>query len=48
VALESLVGKLALENEFLKGAVRSTARPKNEPTSVVAGPVASQLPKDVG
>jgi transposase-like protein len=47
-ALERLVGKLALENEFLKGALRSAARPKSAPTSVVAGPMVSRLPKDAG
>lgn len=47
-ALERLVGKLALENEFLKGASRSVARQPRETTSVVAGPVASQSPKDAG
>ena len=34
-ALERLVGKLVLENEFLKGAM-----------SVIAGPVISRSPKD--
>lgn len=47
-ALERLVGKLALENEFLKGASRSVARQPRGPTSVVAGPVASQSLKDAG
>ena len=45
-ALERLVGKLALENEFLKGASRDAQRPKNETTSVIAGPVVSRSPKD--
>jgi transposase len=47
-ALERLVGKLALENEFLKGASRHVRQTKNASTSVVAGPVVSQLQKDVG
>jgi transposase-like protein len=41
-ALERLVGKQALELEFLKGAVRSGASPRNGPTSAVAGPPASR------
>ena len=47
-ALERLVGKLVLENEFLKGASRDAARPRSETTSVVAGPVASRSLKDAG
>jgi transposase len=47
-ALERLVGKLVLENEFLKGASRHTRQPTSGPTSVVAGPVVSPSPKDVG
>ena len=43
-ALERLVGKLVLENEFLKGASRDAARPRSESTSVIAGPVVSRLP----
>jgi transposase-like protein len=45
-ALERLVGKLALENEFLKGASRDAARPRSESGSVVVGPVVSRSPKD--
>jgi transposase-like protein len=45
-ASERLVGKLALENEFLKGAQRSAAQPKSAVTSVIAGPVVSRSPKD--
>ena len=45
-ALERLVGRLALENEFLKGASRHVRQPTSEATSVVAGPVVSRLPKD--
>ena len=47
-ALERLVGKLALENEFLKGASRDSVRPKNETGSVIAGPVVSRSQKDAG
>src|ERR1700730_11558214 len=41
-ALERLVGKLALENEFLKGASRHVRQPRSASTSVIAGPVVSQ------
>src|SRR3984885_7763669 len=37
-ALERLVGKQALELEFLKGALRSTPLPKSATTSVTVGP----------
>ena len=37
-ALERLVGKQALELEFLKGAVKSAPRPKSATMSVVVGP----------
>ena len=47
-ALERLVGKLALENEFLKGALRAAPRPRSEATSVIAGPVASPSAKAAG
>ena len=47
-ALERLVGKLALENEFLKGASRDAQRPRSEATSVIAGPVVSRPQKDAG
>jgi len=47
-ALERLVGKQALELEFLKGAVKSGPRPKSATTSVVVGPRVSTSPKDVG
>src|SRR5262249_30163511 len=36
-ALERLVGKLALENEFLKGVSRHVRQPKSASTSIVAG-----------
>lgn len=47
-ALERLVGKQALELEFLKGAVKSAPRPKSATMSVVVGPPASALQKDAG
>lgn len=45
-ALERLVGRQALEIEFLKGAQKNVAPPRSAPTSVVAGPLACPLPKD--
>jgi transposase-like protein len=47
-ALERLVGKQALELEFLKGALKSAPRPKNATTSVITGPAASPLREDAG
>jgi transposase len=47
-ALERLVGKLALENELLKGASRHVRQPKSASTSVVAGPLVSLSQKDAG
>lgn len=47
-ALERLVGKQALELEFLKGAVKSAARPRSGPTSAITGPAACLSPKDAG
>lgn len=47
-ALERLVGRQALELEFLKGALRSTARPRSATTSVITGPLESRSPRDVG
>ncbi len=47
-ALERLVGKLALENEFLKGASRQARLPRSASISVIAGPAASRSPKDAG
>jgi len=44
-ALERMVGRQALEIEFLKGALKSAPRPRSVTTSVIAGPV-SPLPKD--
>jgi transposase-like protein len=47
-ALERLVGKQALELEFLKGALKSAPRPKSASTSVIAGPRVSASQKDAG
>jgi transposase-like protein len=47
-ALERLVGRQALELEFLKGALKSAARPRSGPTSVITGPLVSPSPKDAG
>lgn len=46
-ALERLVGRQALEIDFLKGALRSTASPRSGPTSVITGPAASPSRKVV-
>jgi transposase len=46
-ALERLVGKLALENEFLKGASRHARQLTSGTMSVIAGPVVSRSQKDV-
>ncbi|MGY3116890.1 transposase [Bradyrhizobium sp. S3.14.4] len=47
-ALERLVGKQALELEFLKGALHARQRRRSEPTSAITGPAASPSRKDVG
>lgn len=47
-ALERLVGKFALENEYLKGASRHARQTRSEGTSVVAGPAVSPSRKDAG
>jgi transposase len=47
-ALERMVGRQALEIEFLKGALKSARRPRSETTSVIAGPAVSPPRKDVG
>ena len=47
-ALERLVGRQALELEFLKGALKAARSPRNGPTSVITGPRVSPSPKDVG
>jgi len=39
-ALERLVGKQALELEFLKGALRSAPQPRSATTSAIVGPAA--------
>ena len=45
-ALERLVGRQALEIEFLKGASRNAPRPRSATTSVISGPAASPSAKD--
>ena len=47
-ALERLVGKQALELEFLKGAARTPPRPTSAPMSAIAGPAVSLSPQDAG
>jgi transposase len=47
-ALERLVGKQALELEFVKGALKGAPRQKGAPTSVIVGPPAYPLLKDAG
>ena len=47
-ALERLVGKQALELEFLKGGLRNARPAKSAPTSAISGPKASPSPKDAG
>ena len=47
-ALERMVGRQALEIEFLKGALKSVPRPRSGTTSIVAGPAGSPSRKDVG
>jgi len=47
-ALERLVGKQALELEFLKGAARKTPQPVSGTTSVIVGPLACPSQKDAG
>ena len=44
-ALERMVGKQALEIEFLKGALRSAPRPRSATISVVTGPMTSPSPR---
>ena len=45
-ALERLVGRQALELEFLKGASRNAPRPRSATTSVISGPLASPSATD--
>ena len=47
-ALERMVGRQALEIEFLKGALKNAPRPSGATTSVVVGPVVSPSRKDAG
>jgi transposase len=47
-ALERLVGRQALELEFLKGELRFGRSTRSAPTLVIAGPPASRSPKDAG
>jgi transposase len=47
-ALERMVGRQALEIEFLKGALKSAPRPRSGTTSVVVGPSVSPSRKDAG
>ena len=45
-ALERMVGRQALELEFLKGALKSAPRPRSATTSVTVGPPVSPVRKD--
>ena len=45
-ALERMVGRQALEIEFLKGALKNAPRQRSASISVIAGPAASPSPKD--
>ena len=47
-ALERLVGRQALELEFLKGAQKNARTPRNVRTFVVAGPAGCPSPEDAG
>src|SRR4029077_9308305 len=47
-ALERLVGKQALELEFVKGGQRAALLTRSGPTSAIAGPKASPSLKDAG
>ena len=48
LALERMVGRQALEIEFLKGALKNAPRPKSGTTSVITGPAVCPSRKDVG
>jgi len=48
VALERMVGRQALEIEFLKGALQQGRLPRSAPISVIAGPAVSPSVKDAG
>jgi len=41
-----MVGRQALEIEFLKGALKNAPRPRSAITSVITGPMVSPSPKD--
>ena len=45
-ALERLVGRQALEIEFLRGALHARPSPRSAPTSVISGPAASPSSRD--
>jgi transposase len=45
-ALERLVGRQALEIEFLKGALKNAPQPRIAGTSVISGPLASPSATD--
>ena len=45
-ALERMVGRLALENDLLKKASRTSRLPRDGGPSMITGPTASPLPKD--
>lgn len=47
-ALERMVGRQALEIEFLKGALKHAPRPRSATTSVITGPLASPSQRDAG
>ncbi|SIR56057.1 helix-turn-helix domain-containing protein [Bosea sp. TND4EK4] len=47
-ALERLVGRQALEIEFLKGGLKYGPQPRSATTSVVTGPAAFPSQKDAG
>jgi transposase len=47
-ALERMVGRQALEIEFLKGALKHAPRPRSVNKSVIAGPAASPSQTDAG
>ena len=47
-ALERLVGRQALELEYLKGALKHGRSSRNASTSVITGPLGSASPADVG
>jgi transposase-like protein len=47
-ALERMVGRQALEIDFLKGALKPTAPPKSATMSVIAGPAPSASAKAAG